>query len=152
MCIFFYARFWSKFRIHILVSATLTIIYFQQYLCAFFFMPDFGQNSGYYFLLQDLFTKFYYARFQAKLFFISSNRWCVCMDHEDFEKLCVIAFRIVAATHKEDCTCQCAFCDICHTLDYLSISWLMEHLLCPVSRRFPNSSFKLYDWACISSE
>ena len=97
-------------------------------------------------------TKFYYARFRANLYFISPNRWCVCMEHEDFEKLCVIAFRIVAATHKEDCTCQCAFCDICHTLDYLSISWLMEHLLCPGSRRFPNSSFKLYDWACISNE
>ena len=137
---------------HILVTVTLTIIYFQQYLCAFFFRPDFGQNSGYYFLLQHLFTKFYYARFRANLYFISPNRWCVCMEHEDFEKLCVIAFRIVAATHKEDCTCQCAFCDICHTLDYLSISWLMEHLLCPGSRRFPNSSFKLYDWACISNE
>ena len=116
-------------------------------MCAYFFMPDFGQNSGYILkkfsdrniidhifpavpvciFFMRLFPKFYYARFRAKLYFISPNRWCVCMEHEDFEKLCVIAFRIVAATHKEDCTFQCAFCDICHTLDYLSISWLMEH-------------------------
>ena len=87
-----------------------TFTYISSSTCVHFFMR--------------LFTKFYYARFRAKLYFISPNRWCVCMEHEDFEKLCVIAFRIVAATHKEDCTCQCAFCDICHTLNYLSISWL----------------------------
>ena len=81
-----------------------------------------------------------------------SDRWCVCMNHEDFEKLCAIAFRMVAATHKEECDCECGFCDVCHALDYISVSWLMEHLLCPGTRRFPNSSFKLYEWACIANE
>jgi len=86
------------------------------------------------------------------LYFSFFCRWCVCMDHEDFEKLCSLAFRIIAATHKENCSCECSFCDICHTLTYISISWLMEHLLCPGARRFPMSSFKLYDWACIYNQ
>jgi len=83
------------------------------------------------------------------MFMINSNlcpclflyRWCVCMDHEDFEKLCATAFRIIAATHKENCNCPCSFCDICNALSYISVSWLMEHLLCAGSRRFPTSSF-----------
>ena len=40
----------------------------------------------------------------------------------------------------------------CARLDYLSISWLIEHLLCPDSQRFPSSAFKLYEWACIYNE
>ena len=50
------------------------------------------------------------------------------MDHEDFEKLCATAFRIIAATHNENCNCPCSFCDICSALSYISVSWLMEHL------------------------
>ena len=115
-------------------------------LCAQYFlllsfcpMPDFGQMS--IFLIN--------YNLCPCLFFY---RWCVCMDHEDFEKLCATAFRIIAATHKENCNCPCSFCDICNALSYISISWLMEHLLCPGSRRFPTSSFKLFDWACIYNQ
>ena len=81
-------------------------------------------------MCQILFTSFFlaYAWIQSNvyvpdqlqfMFLICFNRWCVCMDHEDFEKLCAIAFRIVAATHKENCSCQCSFCDICHIELYL---------------------------------
>jgi hypothetical protein len=97
-------------------------------------MPEIGQKLRMqtvriiYFLLvcRILFTSLFleYARIRSNvyapdqlqfMFLICFNRWCVCMDHEDFEKLCAIAFRIVAATHKENCSCQCSFCDICHT-------------------------------------
>ena len=74
---------------------------------------------------------------------LSSNRWYICMDHEYFEKLCTIAFWIVAATQKDECTSDCSFCNVCHVLDNLSFSWLLKHLFCPGSWQFPNSSFKL---------
>ena len=55
------------------------------------------------------------------IFFFFEKRLCICINHKDLEKLCAIAFCIVTATHKEECNCQSAFCDICHALDYTSI-------------------------------
>ena len=53
--------------------------------------------------------------------------------------------KIVAATLKVGCNCNCAFYNVCHVLDHPCVSRLMKHLLCPDSRRFRNSTFKLYD-------
>ena len=51
------------------------------------------------------------------------KRWCVWMDHNDIEKL-----KIVAVTHQNDCDCGCSFWDACHVLHYPSVFW---HFLCP---------------------
>ena len=67
-------------------------------LCAQYFLllsfcpiPEFGQMS--IFLIN--------YNLCPCLFFY---RWCVCMDHEDFEKLCATAFRIIAAHNRRTAT------------------------------------------------
>ena len=79
---------------------------------------------------------------------LSSLFECVCMDLENFEKLCALklVFKIVAATLKVECNSDCAFYNVCHALDHIL---LLANGTFSLPWRFRNSIFKFYEWACI---
>ena len=74
------------------------------------------------------------------------------MLHEQFSKWLHTLLQLVLAEHDSDCACDCPFCLHCGDLDFLSVGWLMRHMLCPAELRFAGSSRPLFNWTCIANE